>query len=286
MAFGSKATTGNSTYTPSENSGNQSDVFFPTGLPKGETSAEYSFRIFADEDEVIYREISGEFNIGNGRTGFRTCIVAYGNPYDQRSAEIKAEIDAIENISDEARRTLYKERGVKWSSPKFAINVLNTAANKVQVLKGSWNKMKVDDFGNTIIEGRSMYANLLSIQGKARVRDPQTKKPVVLEIHEHDIILTRTGTGLGTKYSFTPDVVNTDPLTQEQLDLPRFDLEGWVTKDGVWPNEAVQRLMDGESYYDLVKEFNIQLYPVHRQAEVLEVGKEVVEAEEEEEYVF
>ena len=283
MAFGTKATTG-ATYKSNDTGDNAGkDVFLPTASgPKGE-ALEYNFRLFEDEEEVVYKEWAGEVSIGNGRKSFRSCIVAYDNPFDAKSREIKEEIDAMD-ISAEMKKELYKERGVKWTSSKFAINVFARSANKVQVLKGGWNKMQTDpNTGDVIVSGRSMYAGLLDVRGKARVKDPSNpKRAIVLEMHEHDITLTCKGQGqLGKNYSFSANTFDTDPLTLEQLEMPRYDLETWVTGNGVWPNAALERLVAGKSYYDLVNEFNIALYPSLRETvEVPVSAGDIVEDDE------
>lgn len=76
-------------------------------------------------------------------------------------------------------------------------------------------------------------------------------------LHEFDIRLRTTGEGINTNRSVR-DMGNFAPLADEVVFAPRYDLDAWATP---WPNETLQRLVDGEDFNDIVEEYGLKLFP-------------------------
>lgn len=289
MAFGSRAVA--PTYT-SENGGSGKDTFFPTASGKNGASMEYSFRMFGDEDETVYREWAGPVKAG-GRDTFRSCIVRADNPFDAANREKLAEIDA-QPVSDEQKKELKKAANLKWTKQVFSINVLNRDLNQVQVLKGSWEAHKVDENTGSLIPardsggGRSLYGKLLSlVRTGAKVADPKQrgKALTINDPTQFDITLVCAGQGQqGKSYEFHVGLVT--PLEDDAYTLDRWDIEGWVSGKGVWPNEALEKLAAGGDYYELVKEYGIQLYPEVKAMGAVAVDASGADTEDDEDGIF
>jgi hypothetical protein len=270
MAFGTKAL---QVFTPARSNGgdfaDNKEVFFPSKSGANGAPNEYFFRIFPDEQVYTAKEWKGEVSLGKGNTSFRSCLIGYDNPWDNKAREIKAAVDAEldTDMEWEEKSKAYKSAGVVWQKQSFFLNVLNRGNNKIQVLKGGYTSPRKDKMGNIQWNDKSTFGKLMLV--KYRIPDPSNKKrPLVLEPDEIDTVLTCSGAGqFGKTYAFTAGSDN-DPLSDDLLSLPRYDLETWVTGNGIWPNEALVRLVAGESYYDLVNEYKIALYPVLREAAV------------------
>lgn len=281
MAFGSKARQVSS-YNEI-NGGKGSEIFFPSNSGEKGAAVERTFRMFADEDEVVYREWSGEVMV-NGNKTFRSCVVAQDNYFDNvsraRLNEIK-EAAAKANKSEEETKELIKAEGLKWTKQVFATNVINRETGQVQVLKGSYEPHIEDDAGNLIpknkMGGKTIYSKLLSlIRTGARVQDPKNprKAVVINDPSQFDIIIVTSGQNLGKKHDlhvgFVSEIEDT-LLTLERRDLERwakgYEVEGkMLPGTGVWPNEALEKLANGYDYYKLIEEYNIELYPPLRNA--------------------
>lgn len=271
MAFGSKARQVSN--FSAENGGNGTVVFFPLASGDNGASIERTFRMLADEDEVVYREWAGEVTV-NGQKTYRSCIVANDNYFDtlnrQKADEIKAEA-AVAGKSDDELKELLKAAGLKWTKQVFAVNVINRDSDGkgtplVQVLKSSYEPHKEDEAGNLVpaksMGGKTFYAKLISlIRTGARVPDPKNPRRAITvnDPAEFDIIVTTSGKNLGKKHDLHVGFVS--PVEEELLDLPRYQIEAWAKGTGTWPNVALERLAAGEDYYTLVKEFKIALYP-------------------------
>ena len=257
-------------YTES-NGGNGRDIFFPSASGEKGASAERTFRMFADEDEVVYREWSGEVMV-NGNKTFRSCVVAQDNYFDNTSRARLAEIkDACAKAgkSDEETKELIKAEGIKWTKQVFATNVINRDTVMVQVLKGSYEPHVEDDAGNMVpknkMGGKTIYAKLLNlIKTGARVQDPKNARKAITinDPSEFDIIMVTSGQNLGKKHDLHVGFVS--PVEPELLDLPRYDIEGWAKGAGVWSNDALMELAEGADYYKTVEKYSIALYPTLR----------------------
>lgn len=291
MGFGSKAKQA-TTYTD-QNGGSGKDIFFPSASGDKGASVERSFRMFADEDEVVYREWSGEVTV-NGNKTFRSCVVAQDNFFDARSrarlAEIK-EVAAKAGKSEEEIKELVKAENLKWTKQVFAVNVLNRDGNTVQVLKNTYEPHIEDEAGNLTpknkMGGRTVYAKLMSlIKTGARGHDPKNprKSVIVNDPSLFDIILVIAGQGLGKKYELHADIPT--PIDPELLELPRYDIEGWAKGTGIWPNEALEKLSNGADYYKLVEEYKIALYPTLRETVQVETPVPVAVTEGDDDPLF
>ncbi len=307
MGFGAKAINKNGATTTTTDTTSNKSIFFPTASGNDGEPIEYTFRLFPDESneqEIVFKEYAGAVMV-NGKSTFRSCIVDSDNIFDNASRVRKAEIDAME-ISAEAKKELYKE--LKWCSNRFAVNVVNKTESlpdgtanpdfgKVQIFKGSWKRMKEktdeqvnkemdaapkNDPGYTVlpffVDDNVLYGKLLSVINTVRVPSATNKKGVTLRIDQHDIILKCYGQGqFGKKYSVRGGY-DQEPLSDEMLNQPRWNIEDWVTRSGIWSNEALEELKNGADYYETAKKYSIALWP--------ELSASVVVAVEEEEELF
>ncbi len=270
MAFGKKALqvaapkhNGNGFENPNK------DTFFPTASGKNGEPMVYGFRILEDEQVYTAREWAGQVTV-NGKSTFRSCLVGYGNPFDTEAGELWEEIKNDESISEKDRSKVFKDRGGKWTKTTFFVNVLSRVTGGIQVLKGGYQKPKTDAMGNGVYDDKSTFGKLMNV--KYRMPNPENRKVAVeVEPTAVDTELTCSGQGqFGKSYKFDA-TLNDEALTEDEMNLPRFDLETWVNETGIWPNDALERLKNGEEYYKLVEEYGIKLYPELR--ELVAVGE-------------
>lgn len=299
MAFGSKAAPVNNY---AENGGNGKEIFFPTASGKDGATREYTMRFFPGEDEVQYREWSSNDIMVNGRKDFRSCVVSDNNMFDRAATakrnEIKAKLEEEGLEGDalfEALRAATKPLNLKWTKQVFAINVWNQEEGKVQVFKASWEAHKrIDPNGDYSPQNLTrvrqtgnptLYAELISLlRPGAKFPDPSGKRGAAITLYdpsEFDIVLVCSGQGQQGKRYKLDKGFNLEPLTDEVLALPRWNLQEWVTKAGVWSDEALQDLVNGKDYYETAKRHGIALFP--EKPEVTAPATATVDAVEDEE---
>ncbi len=122
--------------------------------------------------------------------------------------------------------------------------------NEVLLLQGSSGKVH-DEHGD--ITADHMYAKLLRCLESGEI-DPDSGNQIAP--HLFDIRLVTTGAGIDTKRDFTI-TPNRDVIDWSNYEM--FDLTTWPS---IWPNEAIQALMDGDiDYAQAVKEFGIKQFP-------------------------
>lgn len=89
---------------------------------------------------------------------------------------------------------------------------------------------------------------------------------LIRRLPEFDLKFTTQGEGIGTTYSIR-NTANFKPLSNDVIALPRYNLAEWLKP---WPDEMIQRLLDGDDYNELVEEYNITLFPSLTSAEANE----------------
>jgi hypothetical protein len=279
MAFGKSAVVKSFV---SENGGAGKDVFFPTASGKNGATAEYTMRFFPGEDEITYREWSFNDVMVNGQKAWRTCIVGSDNMFDRAATtkrnEVKAQLEADGLEGEalwEALKAATKPLNLKWSKPVFAINVYNQDDGKVQVFKASWEAHKRvdpngDDSPQNLVRVRqsgnpTLYAELISLlRNGAKFPDPSGKRGAAITLFdpaEFDIVLVCSGQGQQGKRYKLDKGFNLEPLSEEVLALPRWDIRDWVTRAGVWSDAALEDLLNGRDYYETAKTHKIELFP-------------------------
>lgn len=256
MAFGSKA--GANIYAGSNGTtigGKTDDLLKAALMPSGEGN--FIFRLLPEDEEVFQVWNFSTFEGGkgvmiNGKATYRSVVVSQDNIFHLRNQE------QSEGLEKEEVKALK----LKWAAKRFAMNVLfrgdeNHSAG-VRILQGSWNKQNVDSEGRIVkVEGTSFYAELLNLNGV--VKDTTGKKPRDRRVDEFDIRMSARGLGTARRYKLN-DTQNFDPLTPEELALPRYDLVNWI-KDSTWNNEALEELDNGEDFYKTAEKYGINLIP-------------------------
>jgi len=117
------------------------------------------------------------------------------------------------------------------------------ALNQVRILEGS--------YGPT--NGKSLFAAISGLH--LDVEDPDG---LVRSLTEFPIKLKTSGKGIDTTRAVS-NFPSFGDLPLEVAQLPRYDLSSWLKP---WPDAMVQALLDGEDYNEMLKEYNIQMYPV------------------------
>lgn len=100
-------------------------------------------------------------------------------------------------------------------------------------------------------DGKSLYANLIRLAKSALNDDGEP-----LSIYDYEIRLVTTGQGKETNRSFNMGAVRDTPA--EYASIPMYDFSTWPC---IWPNDAVEELMAGGEYPEVVDKYNIKLYP-------------------------
>lgn len=100
-------------------------------------------------------------------------------------------------------------------------------------------------------DGKSLYAHLLRTAKSALDDDGE-----VISIYGYELRLVTSGKGKDTNRGFNMGAVR--PMPKEYENLPVYDLAAMCKP---WPNDAIQALMDGADYNEVVKQYGIVLYP-------------------------
>lgn len=107
-----------------------------------------------------------------------------------------------------------------------------------------------------ILEGslggeKSLMAEILSLRG-----DVQDSDGNVLPLTAFDIELTTRGEKLD-KVTKAYAGINREPLPQDVLTAPRYDLRSYARP---WPKDAVLALLDGADYDETISKYNISVF--------------------------
>lgn len=117
--------------------------------------------------------------------------------------------------------------------------------------KGVVGKMRILPGSSGDPNGKSLYANLIRLAKGALNDDGEP-----LDIYDYEIRLVQTGQGKDTNRGFNMGAVR--PIAAEYAGLPLFNFETWPT---VWPNAAIEELMEGAEYADIISKYNLKVYP-------------------------
>lgn len=121
-----------------------------------------------------------------------------------------------------------------------------TPHNVIRILEGSAG----DKGGKHLLALVSNYDGTEDGDGKPR------------QLHEFDLRIKTTGTYdkvKGGNFARIPQTTaNFKPLSEEIVHMPRWNISEWAQP---WPNECIQRIMDGEDLTTLIEEYDIVLYP-------------------------
>jgi hypothetical protein len=129
--------------------------------------------------------------------------------------------------------TLYADAGGVYHNPESGAILSNPAVvpnNRVMIL----------EFGPQLMDFFVMY--------DGRVRNPENMAEV-LPIQRLDLSVMTMGSGLTTKRTVMTSG-DVGPLPAELANLPKYDLRKLTQP---MPNEAIQRILDGADYGDVLK---------------------------------
>lgn len=118
--------------------------------------------------------------------------------------------------------------------------------NQIRILQGT--------SGRTNPPGKHFYQDFVNLIGT--VENPDNPK-LVYNMHEFDISINVHGAGRDTQRSANP-TLNLKPLPDSLVYAPRYDLATWAKP---WPNEAIEAVLAGKDYNDVMAEYGIQQYP-------------------------
>lgn len=103
------------------------------------------------------------------------------------------------------------------------------------------NVVKIFEYGSKV------DSDLGALHGRARSR---ANPSVRLQVWDVDLLLVTDGQGLEKRTNIMVSL-DEDPLSPELASLPRYDLHRLCEP---LPNEAVQRILEGEDYYEILTE--------------------------------
>jgi hypothetical protein len=129
-------------------------------------------------------------------------------------------------------------------SEKYTVAGNPSPHNKVLVMEGSDGK----DGGKHLRQ--SMEDVLIG------ARNYKTGERIK-SIFDTDLRMIITGTGTDTKRPLSIGF-DQDPLPEELMNIPLWDLEGWIKP---WNYNALDELVSGADYNEVVKRYNVQLFP-------------------------
>ena len=134
--------------------------------------------------------------------------------------------------------------------PSGTDSIVPKSLNRVEVMQGSSGKVRDPKTGDLV--GKHLYAGLVgTIEGDEI--DPVSGQRLTPDMY--DIRLKTTGIDKETERNFSitanRDVINWNTYKA-------YDLKSWVKP---WPDAAIQDLLDGAKYLEVVKTYNIMLFP-------------------------
>ncbi len=114
--------------------------------------------------------------------------------------------------------------------------------NAIRILEGSYGERG----------GKHLFQDFFDLESSVEDSDG-----LIRRLPEFDLRLTTTGTGLKTNRSIR-NKNNFKPLDPSVYALPTYDLATWSKG---WPDEAIERLIDGEDYNTIVEEYKLVTFP-------------------------
>lgn len=172
------------------------------------------------EESVDFWSYWFEVNVGGGNRQGRTLIVPRDNP-------IRTFMEKLGPDNPRFRKPSHRAR----------INVLDRTPNADDV---PLNRMKILEYGS------KLDSEFGALDGRARKRSDFSQK---LFLWQFDLLLITSGSGQ-QKLIKPMQHIDDEPLPDELAKLPRYDLK---TMSQPLPVEAIQRLVDGEEYLDVMK---------------------------------
>lgn len=191
----------------------------------------------------------------------------------------------IATLSEEDRRT-------KYAQELFYLNVVDLTPVRIDTdgevhypdetmkyptapataKKAVLGKMRILSGSSGDPTGKSMYANLARLAKGALNDDGEP-----LSIYDYEIRLMSSGRGRDSVKSFNMGAVR--PLAEEYAKLPKFDFKTWPP---IWPNAAIEELMNGAEYTDIITKYNLKIYPDLETVTAAAVGGNDNDGEDEE----
>lgn len=177
------------------------------------------------------------------------------NPTEKGSPERKAQkqkfamnvIDLTPVVQDSEGRYVYPNENGQYivSAQGKLVDEINDKPQplrKVRILEQTAGDQGGKHFLQQLINA---FADLEDSNGEPR------------QPHEVDVVIRVTGVDVDTSRSVRP-TANFNPLSDDLLLAPRYDLATWAQP---WPDEAVNALIDGADFAEVVEQFNIKLWP-------------------------
>jgi hypothetical protein len=147
---------------------------------------------------------------------------------------------------------VYADETNKWTIsannkfiPEVKADIKAAPLNQVRILEGSAGREG----------GKHLLQNLVTTSENI---DHPSGDGRLAQLYEVDLRLSTTGRDLDDTSRGFFITSNFKPLTKKELALPRYDLEAWTKP---WPNDALQALLDGKNFDEVVEQHGIVLYP-------------------------
>lgn len=216
--------------------------------------------------EVRFVEVWMDVNVGSGMAA-RRIILDWRNPFknpyweriaqptDRGSKQRKAirqmfvinVLDKTPVLYDDAGNVVYPDENGAFvinGAAKFVDEVHGkpTPLNKIRILEGS-----AGDKG-----GRHFLQSIFDEFEGLEDSDGNPRQP-----HEVDLIVRVTGIDTDTRRTVR-SVQGFTPIDEAYIYAPRYDLVTWAKP---WPNDAINALIDGAEFNEVIETFGIQQYP-------------------------
>jgi hypothetical protein len=116
--------------------------------------------------------------------------------------------------------------------------------NRVRILEGSYGKPG----------GKHLFQQLIINATEVEDNDGMLRRLPEFTLR----LSTTTGASYTDTSRMIRNLTDFSPVSDEIALLPRYDLKSWLTP---WPEAAVESLIDGEDFNDVVEEYKLQMFP-------------------------
>jgi len=236
MAF----STGSMTQKANNNSGEKSESRFVNPSE----DKQVTLRIL-DKEAFTYYRYWFKVNVGK--------MNADGNP-------IMEGRPVIAGYDSPLRAYMKKLEEENASHPRFAKPTRRFVLNVLERVKLDDDEMPTENVEDNVVRiwefGPQIADQLTLLNGKQRSRRDYKVK---LYVNEFDLQLIASGKAMEKRVQVQPAICE-DPIPDNLRKLPRYNL---AEKYRPFPNEAIQELIDGVDYNDVVKRYGLNEYPTY-----------------------
>lgn len=203
-----------------------------------------------DEEETPFWRYWMQVSIGPGQKAGRPVITGRGSPIDRYMASLE---EGDPNLAKKQQRMLLNVLDRTWvkknskgqavyadESYEYPKTDPGTGEDLTRIEPEPHNKVLILEFGPQLMQ------DFMLLDKRTRSREDPRK---LLNIWEFDVKIITRGKGRDTVHkAFADD--DKSPLSQDLLALPRHDL---VSMTLPLPNEACQRILDGEAFQEVIR---------------------------------